>query len=313
MQYTPLNYNHINVKAGTYNPSMVKSYNNKTFAFWERALFQRVCSTLDIKVPDEWEGNVKDFLYYCLFKYGFCVISKNEKFGHFFQPCKLEGYNFYYQPVNALITNPLYSAELEIGKDCEILKLTPDYYGIWDVIQYYAEKLSVLDNAINMSLINNKFAFLWGARNKAAGEALKKMLDKVNKGEPAVIYDQKLLNDPTDKEMPFQIIDRPNLKSSYLTTDQLQDFQTLLHNFDCEIGIPTLPYQKKERMVVSEAESRTIDATSRSLTWFETLKGSIERIHRLYPELTLEVELRYNPEKAGGNNGNEQNYTDRNV
>lgn len=310
MYYTPLNYEHINLKAGTYNPSMVKSYNNKTFSFWERALFQRACSTLKFEVPEEWNGNIKDFLYYVLFKYGYCAVSQNDKYGFFFQPCTLNGYNFYYQPLKAIISNPLMQKEMEIGKDCELIKLTPDYYGVWDIIQYYAEKLSVLDNAINMSLINNKFAFLWGARNKAAGEALKKMLDKVNKGEPAVIYDQKLLNDPTDKEIPFQIIDRPNLKSSYLTTDQLQDFQTLLNNFDCEIGIPTLPYQKKERMVVSEAEARTVDATSRSITWYETIKNSINKVKILYPDITLSVSLRYDPEKAG--DSNEQNDINRN-
>ena len=90
----------------------------------------------------------------------------------------MNGYDFYYQPTEAIISNPRYDARLKIGEECEILKLTPDYFGIWDIISYYSEKLSVLDNAINMSLINNKFAFLLGARNKAAGEALKKMLDK---------------------------------------------------------------------------------------------------------------------------------------
>lgn len=301
MRYTPLNYNEINIQAGTYNPSMVKSYNNKTFAFWERSLFQRACSVIEFETPAEWNGKIKDFLYYCLFKYGFVAVSENNKFGQFFQPCTLKGYNFYYQPVEAYIQNPLYDDTLTIGKDCELLKLTPDYMGIWDIICYYAEKLSVLDNAINMSLINNKFAFLWGARNKNAGEALKKMIDKVNKGEPAVIYDMKLLNDPTDKTEPFQVLERNNLKQSYLTTDQLLDFQTLLNNFDSEIGIPTIPYQKKERLVTSEAESRQIDSTSRSVIWFDTLSSSIDSIKKLYPDINLSVSLRYDLEKGGEN------------
>ena len=152
--------------------------------------------------------------------------------------------------------------------------------GVWDIIWYYAEKLSVMDNAINMSLINNKFAFFLGARNKTASNALKKMLDLVNKGEPAVVYDMKLLNDPTDKEMPFQQWQRDNLKNSYLTTDQLADFQTLLNNFDAEVGIPSIPYQKKERMVTDEATMRTFDAKARSLTWFNTLKTSIDDTYK---------------------------------
>lgn len=291
--YTPLNYQQVNIAAGSYTPSSVKSYNNKTFAFWERALFQRAQSVLDFTVPKEWDGKVKDFFLYCLFKYGYIAISENEKFGQFFQPCTLSGFDFYYQPTKAIIANPMYNAELEIGKEVEILKLTPDYMGAWDIIWYYAEKLSILDNAINMSLINNKFAFFLGARNKGAGQALKKMLDLVNQGEPAVVYDMKLLNDPTDKEMPFQQWQRDNLKNSYLTTDQLMDFQTLLNNFDAEIGIPTIPYQKKERMVTDEATARTYDAKARSITWFNTLTSSIEEIKKLYPSLDLSVVLHY--------------------
>ena len=291
--YTPLNYHQINVAAGSYTPSNDKNFNNKTFAFWERALFQRAQSVLDFEVPAEWDGKVKDFFLYCLFKYGFICISKNDEFGQFFQPCTLSGFDFYYQPTKAIIANPIYNEELEIDKQCALLKLTPDYMGAWDIIWYTAEKLSILDNAINMSLINNKFAFFLGARNKTAGQALKKMLDLVNQGEPAVVYDMKLINDPTDKEMPFQQWQRDNLKNSYLTTDQLMDFQTLINNFDAEVGIPTIPYQKKERMVTDEATARTFDAKARSITWFNTLTSSIEEIKKLYPDINLSVKLHY--------------------
>lgn len=308
MRYTPLNYEQLNVIEGTYNPSMVKSFNNKTFAFWERALFQRAASVLKFTLPDAWQGNVKDFFTYCLFKYGFVAISEDAEHGIFFQPCTLTGYNFYYQPTNALISNPQLSADLKIGEECELLKLTPDYLGVWDIISYYAEKLSVLDNAINMSLINNKFAWMLAARNKAAAEALKKMFDKVNNGEPAVFFDKALLNDQTDKAEPWQFLERKNLKESYLTTQQLQDFQTLLNNFDTEIGIPTIPYQKKERMVTSEAESKIVDSTSRSIVWFETLKSCINVINAHY-DIGLNVELRYNNDTEVASDG--ENNADR--
>ena len=41
MSYLPFNYEHINIPAGTYFPSCVKSFNNQTFEFWQRALYQR--------------------------------------------------------------------------------------------------------------------------------------------------------------------------------------------------------------------------------------------------------------------------------
>ena len=300
MNYIPFNYEQINTAAGTYNPSPVKAFNNQTFAFWERALFQRATSVIESDLPEEWEGTIKDFFYWCLFRLGFVSVFDSPEFGISFQPCNLKGYDFYYQPTSAIIANPLLkeSLDLKIGEECEILKLTPDFRGVWDIISYYAEKLSTLDNAINMSLINNKFAFILGARNKVAGQALKKMLDKINKGEPAVIYDMKLLNDPTDKTEPFQIWERKNMKDAYLTTDQLKDFQTILNNFDCEIGIPTIPYEKKERMVTEEATSRQLDAQSRSTIWLECLQSSAKRVKKLYPDIQLDFKLRYDPKEA---------------
>lgn len=296
MHYMPINYNEINIYAGSTNPSMVKSYNNKTFAYWQRSLFQRACSVIIAEgLPDEWKGKVKDFLYYSLFRYGFVGVGQNAKYGTWFQPCSLKGYNFYYQPTEIVVANPLMSDSFELGKDAELLKLTPDYMGIWDIIDYYAEKLSSLDNAINMSIINSKFAFLLGAKTKAAIEALKKMLDKINKGEPAVIMDMRLLNDPESKDEPFQFIDRGNMKEAYLTSDQLMDFQTILNNFDAEVGIPTTPYQKRERMVTDEANSRMVDATSRSRIWVETLNSSAEEVNSLFG-LNLSFKLRYDEE-----------------
>lgn len=313
MSYIPLNYSKITAAESCYIPSMAKNKNNKTYAFWERALFQRACSTLELTVPESWKGTTKDFLYYCLFRYGYVAVFDTDDFGTVFNPCNLKGISFYYQPTGAIVTNPALeeSLDLTIGDTCEIIKLTPDYQGVWDIIAYYAEKLSILDNAINMSLINNKFAYFLGARNKAAAETLKKAMDKVNRGEPAVILDVKLPNDPNDKDVPWQFLERTNLKNSYLTTDQLQDFQTLLNGFDTEIGIPTIPYQKKERMVTSEAESKVIDSTSRSMVWYETLSNSLDIVNAHY-NLGLKVELRYKPEEGQEVAENERDNSYRN-
>lgn len=294
MNYTPLNYHNINVGAGTYNPSPVKAYNNRTFGYWVRALFQRATSVIDFELPDTWQGNIKDFFLYCLYKYGYVAVFSYDDVGLVFQPCTLSGYNFYYQPTDAIISNPKYQDTLIIGESCELIKLTPDYVGVWDVIEYYAERFSQLDNAINMSLINCKTPYILGAKNKTASSALKKILDKVNGGEPAVIFDEKLMNDPNSKDTPFQLLELlRNPKEAYLTTDQLMDFRTILDNFDSEIGIPALPYQKKERLVSDEATMRAYDGSARSLTWFNTLTSSIEEVKKLYPDIVLDARLHY--------------------
>ena len=313
--YYPLNYNEINLEAGTYFPSQVKPYNNQAFLFWSRSLFQRACSTLIIGTPEIWNPH-KNLLYWSLFAYGFCGTFDLPEFGKCFNPVTVKGYNFYYEPVTMILANPAYNngkSEFTIGKDCELLKLTPDYKGIFDIVNYYAEKLASMDCAINTAIINTKFAYVIGAKNKAAAEVLKKLFDKVSKGEPAVFFDKKLANDPNDKEEPWQALFRDNLKQSYIITDLLKDFQTILNNFDCEVGIPTIPYEKKERMVTSEAESRQIDATARSIIWFDELTRTMEICNDFLGftgEDKLTVKLRYNKE-GGDDNGNNEDNPDR--
>lgn len=302
MHYIPLNYDRINLIAGSYTPSCVKSRDNLTFGFWERALFQRALSVIKFNLPENWTGSVKDLFDYCLFSQGRVAVFNSESYGLTFQPCDLKGIDWYYRPTNAIICNPAISNSLDlvIGKDCEILKLTPDFRGIWDIIEYTAEKLSTLDNAINMSLINNKFAFMLAAKNKGAAEALKKMLDKINSGEPAVIFDRRVANDPNTKDEPWQFWNRGNLKETYLTTEQLADFRTILHNFDTEIGIPTLPIEKKERMIDAEANALETDAISRSTVWVNTFNESADNVNKLFGT-SISASLTYEEKEVSDN------------
>ena len=317
MFYVPLNTQSLNAIAGHYSPSMVKAYNNATYAYWERSLFQRAVSRLKTILPENWEGSRRDFLLYCLLKLGYVFVSYDNKVGHWFNPGSLYGIDFYYQPTEFILANPKAAAFLGKKKDYrfklhqegELLKFMPDFMGIFDIISYYAEKLSALDNAINMSIINSKFAFILGAKNKATTEALKKILDKINKGEPSVFIDKVLINDPTTNEAPWQHIELQKLKDNYITDKQLIDFQTILNAFDAEIGINTVPYQKAERFVSAEANSRQNDSQARIVTAIECLKSSIKDIKKLYPDITLDFNLR----EEGTPDGNSKNDIDRNV
>lgn len=314
IHYAPLNYDELNIIEGGYTPSMVKSYNNKVFKFWERALFQRAASVIDFNdMPDAWSGATKDFFIYCLYKFGFVGVFNADNYGLVFQPGNISGFNIYYQPTTFIIANPHMTTkeqQYKIGENAELIKLTPDYMGVWDIISYYAEKLATLDNAINMSLINNKFAFMLAAKNKQASEAFKKMIDKVNAGEPAVIYDQKLLNDQQDKTEPWQLWSRDHMKENYLTTMQLADFNTILHNFDKEIGIPTLPVEKKERMITDEAQSTVIDAISRSEIWLDTLNSSLKVVNNKF-NLNIKAVRHFKTEEVASNGS--ENDTARDV
>ena len=69
-------------------------------------------------------------------------------------------------------------------------------------------------------------------------------------------------------------------------------------------------------MVTSEAESRQIDATSRSVIWFDTLKQTFDIANEFmeFESDGLKVELRYDLIKEGGaQDGESEINTVRNV
>ena len=303
MAYFPLNYDAITWAAGHNPPAHVKSYNNRSFAYWERALFQRACSVFDFTLPEEWQGERSDFFYWILFRFGYVMIAYDQKYGTFFQPVALNGYDFYYQPTEAILSNPKLQKRYTIHEDCELLKLTPDYIGAWDIISRYAEQLSTLDTAINTNIINSKVAYLLGAKNKNAAEALKTLMDRINQGEPAVFYDRAIVasGKPGD-DTPFQFQSVQKIHENYIVMDQLRDLQTILNAFDNEVGIPTVPYQKAERMVTAEAKSKEADAVSRVTVWKKSLDSSLVNVNKMFPELNISVKVRWEADGDRENN-----------
>lgn len=293
LEYVPFEYGEIASIANIYQPSTQKNYNNHAFMFWQRTLFQRASSSMIFKLPKEWNGNKKDFFLYVMFKVGYCVVFKLEKYGLVFQPCTLSGQNLYYQPTEVLVSNPAISEcpKLVIGKNCELLKLTPDYRGIWDIIRYYAEKLALIDSALNMSISNAKVAYILGAKNKNAATALKVIMDKVNAGQTAVFYDKAIENDINGGD-PWIAFDRRNVKDAYMGSELLDNVRTLINNFDSEIGIPTMPSEKKERMVTDEVNSRLIDGMSRAIVWEECFNESAVKVNKMFTT-NIGVEFRY--------------------
>lgn len=278
----PLKFRQINFCAGHYSPATIKPYNNAAFAFWREQLSYRAISVIKYNLPEIWkENNANNFFKYAIAYFGFLGVADFEGYGTIFNPCTVQGFNVFYQPTQALFSNPAFKTSVTktIGVDCAILRLTPNDDGICNIIDYYAEKLAQLDVAINTSIINSKVPYFMGAKNKAAGEALKKMLDKINKGEAAVVYDTKILDQTRDKS-PFEFIST-NAAANYLTDRQLADFKQIIAAFDVEIGIPTIP-AKTERMITAEADVKKYESFSKLDLWIDTFNESAKDVKKLF-------------------------------
>ena len=282
MAYYPMNFEKINIATGLHKPSSVKIRNTEVYAYWTRTLFHRVLSCIDFDLP--LEGNSRFFILWCLFQYGYIGVFNDRKNGLLFQPGTLRGYDVYYQPTNFLVANPSFDSSLEftLHVNAELLQITPDYMGVWDVIDYYASKLALMTQSMDVNIINSKFSWVLGAKNKASAGLLKKVLDLVNQGEPAVVYRAVKGMGINGEDDPFHKIDLGNPKDRYITDLQLKDFATIMNQFNTEIGIPTVPYEKKERMVTDEATSKNIESQARITTWVNCFNSSADLVNKMF-------------------------------
>lgn len=291
----------LNLSEGCYTPSTIKPHNNAAFVFWYTALMERLESKINFELPEEWGGAISDFFKTVMLYRGYCGVFYDEEYGLSFQPGGLSGYSFYYQPTRFIVSNPKLQREFDIGETCEILKLTSGYHGIADICVYFAEKLAMMDSGLNSGITNNKLAWILGAKNRAAATALKKIFDKVNRGDPVVIFDQRIADDPQSKDTPFQFLERrTSAKENYITDMQLRDIQTIINQFDAEIGIPTVPYQKAERMVTSEADSKTADSKARCEHWRDTFNDSAKLVNDMFG---TNIRMTLNITEGGSENG----------
>ena len=308
MMNAPFNYNQINAMINSYEPNTLKKCDNARFHFWQRAFLQRVQSLIEIDgLPEQWKGRNKNFLYFALFTLGFVAVSDKsdkKKYGTYFSPAFPSGVSMYFQPTKVILNNPVMAGkELEIGKDCELLQFTPDYCGIMDIINYFAEQMALADTAMNTSLVNSKIPFILGGKTKATVQAIKKMLDNVNEGETATFYDTRIRDDEQTQDTPFQQV-KLFTASDYISDKLQETHNTILNQFDNEIGIPSVPYEKKERLISSEVDTKAVDSTARCRVWLDCLKNSCEVINAHYG-LNLSAKLTYLDLTANGKGGDE--------
>lgn len=291
----------INILESMTVPSTYYNLKSQQYQYWFRSLLQKIDSCLEFKnLPKDWS---QDFFLLCLWARGYVAVFESQRFGDretgiAFQPCTLSGFDFYYQPTKAIVSNPLYQKEFEIHKNCEILKLTPDFNGCWDIIDHYATQLAELTKGINVGLINAKMPVIITADSLAESEKLKKVYDKVQAGESLVVWKED--TNHFDKEIiprsnPFEDAFLNDFQKTYIVGELLENMQTIMDQFYMEIGLPVSNSDKKAHMLNAEANMSDAQAQSRVSCWVNTLNESLELINNHFGT-NMEVE-KYEPEQ----------------
>ena len=246
-------------------------------------------------IPRTWD---RDYFLYGLYMFGTLAVLDTEEFGVIPQLCGFGGYNVFYRPSMALVGNPLIKGgsiqNLQIGQNCELVKLQPDYCGVMDTVSMYADMLALCMEAAAVNLVNSHLSYALIAGNKAGAESLKKMFDDIASGEPAVAIDRRLF--APDGSPMWQAFNN-DIKQNYIVTDLLNDMRTLYNQFDTEIGIPNANVNKRERLITDEVNANNAESVARAALWLQELKESFEKVNNMFG-LSLAVDWRNPPEET---------------
>ena len=282
-------YDFINRYNAHIKPSTVHSQDNATAWYFRRYLIQKILSVFEFDgIPETWS---KDYFLYTLFVWGFVAVVETDKFGVIPQHCSLFGYDVFYRPTNVTIANPLLRGILQpqIGVDCELIKMQPDYGSCWDIVSYYADLLALASESLAVNIVNSKLAYVFACDNKTVAESFKKMYDKLNEGNPAVFADSKLFDESGE---PLWTTFQNNLKQNYVAGDMLNDMLKIDARFCTEIGIPNVNMAKNSGVTDNEVEANNVDTKSKVSLWLETISEGLEKVNDMF-DLNLSVKLRF--------------------
>ena len=282
-------YDFINRYNSHIKPSTVHSQDNATAWYFRRYLIQKILSVYEFDgIPETWSV---DYFLYTLFIWGFVAVVETDKFGVIPQHCSLFGYDVFYRPTNVTIANPLLRGSLQpqIGVDCELIKMQPDYGSCWDIVSYYADLLALASESLAVNLVNSKVAYVFACDSKNVAESFKKMFDRINEGNPAVFADSKLFDESGE---PLWTTFQNNLKQNYVAGDMLDDMLKIDARFCTEIGIQNVNMAKASGVTDNEVEANNVDTKSKASLWLDTIREGLEKVNDMF-DLNLSVKFRF--------------------
>lgn len=291
----PFMYDYINAETYNVNPSTVHAANTATAAYYRRYLLQKAMSVFEWNVPENWD---KDYFLYTLYTRGNVTVFDSGKYGVIPQQCTLGGYDIYYRPNKAVVTNACLTPttrELKINADCVLFKLQPDYGGVLDLVSFYSNIMALAAETAMVNMHNSKMSYVGYADNKAGAESLKKALDNISRGETAVILDPK--SKSSDGKEPFTLLSQ-NVGNNYIVSDILNDIRTIENMFCTEVGLPNANTEKKERLITDEVNANNAETHSKVGMWLKSLQNSCDKCREMFG-VEVTVDWAYQPELGG--------------
>lgn len=287
----PTFYDHNNAYNSMLSPSTMHVRDTNLQWYFKRYLLQKAIAVFKWKMPKQWAQNYFLYVLYC---WGYIAIINTDKFGVIPQGCSLKGYNVMYQPTHAVIANPLLKGILEpqIDTQCTLIRLQPDYGGIMDKVNFYADVMALSAETVGTNLFNSKLAYVFAAASQRDAETFKKLFDQIASGEPAAVIAKDLFNEDGS---PNWMMFNQSLKDSYIVSEIMDDMRKWELKFMTDLGIPNSNTEKKERLIQAEVESNDVEVKLWADMALESLKESCKKASDMFG-IDLSVDWRFREE-----------------
>ena len=286
----PYTYEFINGYNSLVSPSTVHVRNTGLARFFKRYLLQEAVSRFDFTLPENWDFN---YFTTVLFVIGYIfAFDKDPRFGLIPQHGTVGGFNVQYQPYYAVISNPLFtqSYKLTIGEEVAIIKLQPDYCGLYDLIDYYGDLMALTAETIGINILNSKLSFIFAADNKASAESFKKLYDRFASGEPAAFADKNLFDDEGNLRIQLMM---QNVGQNFIGDRLLDCLGTIRDKFLTDIGIPNANTDKRERLNTDEVNANNFETAAKASVWLKTMQDCMETARKMYGLNTSDLDVKW--------------------
>lgn len=303
---TPYFYDNVNAYNGLVSPSTVHVKNTGLAQFFKRYLLQDAMTPFQWEMPEEWD---RSYFLYVLYVIGFIGILDTDKYGVIPQHGTLSGYNIFYRPSDLIVTNPLFGSRsytLRIGRDTTLIKLEPDYLGLYDIVDYYGDLMALAAETAGVNLLNSKLSFVFAADNKAAAESYKKLFDDITSGNPMAVVDKNLFDDMGNLKVQLFL---QNVGQNFIADKLLDVLRTIRAMFLTEIGIPNANTQKKERLIKDEVNANNFETRSKCALWLDELQKSCRQASDMFG-ISLSVDWRDDIKMEVADNGSDLDNSD---
>ena len=265
----------------------------KAYRYWNKWLWDKVVNIF------VWDGPLfrgpdatlnSDYLEYTLHTKG-CAAFAEDPDGRLRNlHGAFSGISVYGFPINAAFANPaLGNFNREFGKDAIYIRNNIFSTSSASRIIKYAEELARLTTSIRVNLYNCRISKVFTAANDAQAQKIRKIVDDVTAGKPAVIIEPDLFESLIASDGKIPVYATP---TEYLVDKYYQDIRTVLNNFISDYGINCNGANiiKNERNTNLEVNSNNQDILNNRRIWLKPREEAAKLASELFnTEITVKI------------------------